>query len=279
MRSHRLTRHRGRTIIDLLAMLFIIVLLAAVLAPLVRAANVANDKIKCAANLRHIAQAMLDYSNENKGSYPRTIYDPARADKPTFYSHPDSGNPFGDDAVGANDVTAAIYLLIRTQDIGPKDFICPATRDTTFDFGGRNSGKTAADFANFPARKYLSYSFSDPYPSKEAVKKGYKWDNSVDHTFVVAADMNPGVKDLLKLNTDSKAEDLAQGNSTNHGREGQNILYADGHTEFLSYPFAGMNWDNIYTYGESGKGHDKGGAGIIGSPVNGDDSVLLPTAQ
>jgi len=57
---------------------------------------------------------------------------------------------------------------------------------------------------------------------------------------------------------------LARANSNNHGRAGQNVLYADGHVEFQNSPFCGMlrastfggtntMRDNIYTLDLLGK--------------------------
>ena len=55
-----------------------------------RAQETAN-RVKCASNLRQIGQAMLLYSNENRGSYPRLIWD---KDKPApTWGTPYEGNP------------------------------------------------------------------------------------------------------------------------------------------------------------------------------------------
>jgi prepilin-type processing-associated H-X9-DG protein len=37
-------------------------------------------------------------------------------------------------------------------------------------------------------------------------------------------------------------------NSRNHSSEGQNVLFQDGHVEFLKKPIVGVNYDNIYTW-------------------------------
>ncbi len=114
--------------------------------------------------------------------------------------------------------------------------------------------------------------------------RGYKMFQGLDPTFVIAADMNPGTPDLIKLTLASTAAELREGNSGNHSGDGQNALYGDGHVEFNNNPFVGVNRDNIYTYGASGVDPNSqapalsGGTGVFGSPVGPADSVLLPAA-
>ena len=98
---------------------------------------------------------------------------------------------------------------------------------------------------------------------------------------IPGADQTAGepVKAGIKEGTEQeiKEEAMKKINSPNHEGDGQNILYADGHVEFQQHPFCGMDRDNIYTYGKSGE--TSGGDGIIGSPTNEKDSILLPTAK
>ena len=49
------------------------------------------NRVRCASNLRQIGQAILLYSNENRGAYPRTTWDVNTA-KPTW------GTPYEGDA-------------------------------------------------------------------------------------------------------------------------------------------------------------------------------------
>jgi hypothetical protein len=256
-----------------------------------RAREVA-DRVKCASNLRQIGMALLLYSNDNRGAFPRTLAD---LEKPT----PTWGTPYRDDPkLGAeakadpfdaknskvcpapNDVTAAMFMLLRTQDITSEVFICPSTGQEKWDYGGGTN--TPINWTNWPGvealRDHLSYSYQNPYPTKDAIAKGWKLNNSISAEYAVAADLNPGNEALLKITVNSSQKEMMAGNSPNHNRDGENVLYGDGHVEFVTTPLVGVKRDNIYTYGDSGTDAKKSGDGIVGPTVGPDDSVLLPTA-
>ena len=117
----------------------------------------------------------------------------------------------------------------------------------------------------------LSYSYQNPYPSDSAIAKGFRLNSDISAEFAVAADMNPGVAggdNVLGPTPTSSAQEMRKANSRNHDRDGQNILYGDGHVAWESNPFVGVNRDNIYSTAD-GK--------INASSVDGNDSVLLPT--
>ena len=237
----------GFSLTDLLASLVMLVVVGLFCLAATVNLDSRQTRVKCASNLRQIGQALLLYSNDTGGTYPRTKYDPEAADRPTVYTGVDARNPFAATCPQVNDVSAALYLLLRTEDIRSSAFICPATGQTPYDYGG--GGQTNLDKSNFPSGEVLSYSYADPYPSAAAVGQGYKMVQGLDPTFVVAADMNPGTPDLIKLTIASTAAELRAGNSGNHSGDGQNALFGDGHVEFDNNPFVGTNRDNIYTYG------------------------------
>jgi prepilin-type processing-associated H-X9-DG protein len=271
---------RGFSLTDLLAAL--VMLVVAIFFCMAARANLdtRQNRIKCMSNLRQIGQALLLYSNDNRGPYPRTKYDRSTADQPTVYTGVDSTDPFSGSGVQANDVSAAFYLLLRTEDVTSQVFICPATGNRAFDYGGGLN--TALNKSNFPSGNVLSYSYADPYPNEAAAGNGFNLVQGMDPGFVVVGDMNPGSPALLQLTAASTAEQMRAGNSPNHSTQGQNLLYGDGHVEFNDNPFCGVNRDNIYTYGASGidpktqAALPTGGVGIYGSPVGPGDSVLLP---
>ncbi len=269
--SIRPTQRTAFTFLELLVVLVLIVFCSAIsLAGLARARETAN-RVKCGSNLRQIGQAMMLYANENNGHYPRTFYDPKR-DAPTAYTHSESANPFKD-SPDANDVTAALFLLLRTQDLTAAVFVCPSDFRSPWDYGPKGNVQFVS---NFPDANHLSYGLTNPYASEAAVKDGFKWKSDLKADFALAADINPGSDILTKLTDTSPREQIEKGNSNNHQREGQNVLYGDLHVDFTQSPLCGVDQDNIYTYGVSGAKQPTGGEGINGSPRHKGDSVILP---
>src|SRR4051812_29394818 len=265
-RTHRfprglVARHKhGFGVLELMVIVGIIALAISMLLPsLCRSRETAN-RVKCASNLRSIGQALLLYSNDNKGHYPRSTYVQGAA--PTW----------GTAAPQPNDVSAALFVLLRTQDITPELFVRPSSNAEKGAFGG--AGKTALNCSNWAdVNRTPSYSYHNPYspyqePGAPMKPEGFSAE------FAVAADINPGVggnySDVLGVTTTSSARDMKRANSKNHDEDGQNVLYDDGHVSFEQNPFVGVDRDNIYTA--------KCGT-VLAPPSDENDSILLPAAQ
>ena len=102
---------------------------------------------------------------------------------PRAYTAAMAANPFAADGPAPNDVTAMMFLLLRTQDIAPEVFTCPYGDAERWDYNGNANGALA--FSNFPDGRYVSYSIHNPYAGDTLAKK-YHWDNTLVPDFVVA---------------------------------------------------------------------------------------------
>ena len=257
-----------------------------------------EKRTACAANLRQIGDAISQYRSDNAGGlFPRTSFafgppvaptwgTPYAADgKPGPIANADPFDAASPAAVAPADVTAALFLLVRTEGVKPAAFVCPSTDATPFDFGG--GAHSAAEWTNWPGasgvRSHLSYALSNPYAGQDAVNQGFHLTRP-DATYVFVGDIGPGGEAETQLAPASAGDAVRQANSPNHQGDGQNLLYGDGHVDFATTPFAGSHGDNVYTAGgpecaSQWPATRKGPARLAASPADADDSILLPEAS
>jgi prepilin-type N-terminal cleavage/methylation domain-containing protein len=257
---------RAFTLVELLVVVGIIAVLVSILLPSLGRAREQANRVKCASNLRQIALSAILYAGENRGQFPRTYYKPGagllNSNKGGRDNSP-TDNPFSrsdpEGPVGADNVGASLYLLLRYHYLTPDIFICPSnTTAESIDPG------TIDLYSNFPSpmRKYNSYSFAALFPNQKAVNDGWRFDATTKPEYPIASDINPGkggkafgtgeIQDVTSVPYNASKHDMARANSNNHRNEGQNVAYVDAHVEWSLSPFSGpvkpgRAWrDNIF---------------------------------
>jgi prepilin-type N-terminal cleavage/methylation domain-containing protein len=220
-------------------------------------------------------------------------------------------------------IGASLYLLVREADVSPKSFVCPSSDQKEFsgknannldivqlwDFG--HPVATASTAAEGPIN-CVSYSYHQPYAAGQsgAASTGSKGRYAADGTrsaaFAVMADQNPYFEEKLTrggvtqenymervtllggpsgwteiTNLDKWRKDCA--NALPHSREGQNVLFGDGHSSNESRTDVGVKNDGIYTKwaGTGATENDRRLGTYIAdraasvTPVGNEDSVLV----
>jgi len=169
----------------------------------------------------------------------------------------------------------SLFQLIIGGQSTPGQFICPSSGDTEDNLrnngsdatGGTESaaqpGRNRFDFKGYP---HLSYGYQVPFGNKA------KPNQKMDVRMALAADKGPYYRagntdagtqttpdaasgvlpptgwgnvaaDILKKSND----DCRPYNSGNHSGEGEEVLFVDGHADWIKKPIGGVNNDNIYT--------------------------------
>ncbi len=224
----------------------------------------------------------------------------------------------GDDGTSAAVATQtshpsrSLFLLVTGGQSTPGQFICPSSADQQDDLrnrqgdasvGQESAAQPGRDRFDFRGYSYLSYGYQLPYGRFAKPRQ------SLDVRMPIVADKSPYFQvdtsgAMNSTDTDQRADndapidwegltlqdilrksndDWRPYNSGNHGGEGQNVLFVDGHVEFAKTPAAGVNNDNIYTVHSTDLGKQK--YGVVGAimkkaqrwgPSTNTDSFLVP---
>ncbi|HEV8378083.1 MAG TPA: prepilin-type N-terminal cleavage/methylation domain-containing protein [Tepidisphaeraceae bacterium] len=267
---NRFHERLGFTLVELLVVIAIIALLIAMLLPALNKAREIANRAKCASNLRQLGQAIKTYAADSNGQYPRVRHNVGGI--PRYFSGFRSDNPFDNGEPAPNDVTAALFLLIRHKLLTLNVFICPSSDQRVDDLNGRSILQCSNFSDSYPLGWSLSYSYANPYSGSIGLAPedgAYKFTPQTRGDFAIAADRNDGDDRFKNLNPSAPQSDMKWMNSQNHKKEGKNVLYNDGHVVWCNHPFVGIDRDNVYT--RAGDTANK-----RGFPHGKYDTVLLP---
>jgi prepilin-type N-terminal cleavage/methylation domain-containing protein len=209
------------TLVELLVVIAIIAILISLLLPMAQKAREQSRRVVCAVNLKHIGAAMKLYAADH-GNYPKLYTDPGASGARYFSGNNQAeknaiGDPFRPDIVMYNDVTGAIFLLVRNKYLTAKIFICPST-----DHVAENPSAPASICRNFTLNdemmvNTLSYSFANPYHSNATIESAkYRLTQKLPAEFVLAADRNECVNRMASSKPTTDETTLRQMNSKNH---------------------------------------------------------------
>jgi len=292
----QVSKKAGFTLVELLVVIGIIALLISILLPSLNKARETANRVKCAANLKQIGNALLLYANENKGLFPRTRQTAAVPVVDVTANGGTDADPFTSSVIPDANIPSAFFLLIRQEGLTSAVYVCPSSSgeaDSYYgspvslrsNFSGNATNSTATGTAN--VAKNCSYSFANVYPSTTAIANGYKtFITAFSSEFAVSADIAPtlaagaGANAWGAISLGVSRTIITTGNSKNHEQVGQNVLFADGHADFFQTPLCGANSDNIYTRALSTSTIDgKSDAAFTNTtscdPITKSDSVLL----
>ncbi len=278
-------RRKGFTLVELLVVIAIIALLMSILMPALAQVRRLAQRIMCGTHLSAIGKAMIVYSEDNELDFPRSggrLSKWSDLGKILKWDAVAAGTPaqrlaFGPPPAKAT-ITSCFFLLVKYSDGIPKMFNCGGdigasifklsdSANTTltnikdaWDFGNGDDG----DGLEWPG-EYVSYSYHMPFTHQNLLagtNACFALQNADSSASPLCADRNPYLdKNAILIYTDRKdAEDewslfdpkngfydaSKVRNSASHQREGQNVLYVDGHVEFEKSPNCGIQNDYIW---------------------------------
>ena len=234
------------TLIELLVVIAIIALLISILLPSLSRARELSKRVKCSAHLRGIGQAMYIYAQDGD-VFPAIAGIDLQSRCRAFYG-PDRG-PLAPTTTGVPSVSVDIWALVRTQSTTPGQYVCPSTTDRP------DPAQDTTAYYDFLSAGNMSYAYQYQHdPNRKLIG------TTSEPTFPVMADSNPyiGTPQVpISVSITADRGGPNRGNSFNHtNREGQNILFQDGHVTFEKGPDVGLAGKFDATNVKSSRGRD-----------------------
>jgi len=218
-------RLRAFTLIELLVTITIIVILAALLLPALALAQERGRRARCLSNVRQIGMIFGHYADDHQGAFPDLVDCTKEPGFPVPAVDLD-GKPSKWPAR-----TAFANLMRQRYLNDPRVLICPSSQDKM------TMGTKRLDFDEV----YLIYLV----PGEDQCSYGWDPTKSAGSSSTVAL-----VAD--KPWTEDHLEGERYGNSLNHRRNGQNVFFNDGHTEWRDTPDPDVGTDMDFYKGDEG---------------------------
>ena len=264
-------KRKAFTLIELLVVVAIIALLISILLPSLSRARELSKRLVCSSNVKGMGTAFKIYANDFAENWPTVPFNDDG--RPINYTNDGTvgGNPIeigwgdGDPPVwgkkpnrqgmSTNEaetltVTRCLFMLVRSGDVTPKQFICPSS-------GEQIDPEQNLDlYYDFKDYDNISYGYQVPYGPYDS-----RASEDIDPRMAVGGDKGPYGEEIAELPVENDEWGTAGNtmspqtwkkyNSPNHGGkgtgEGQNVLFGDGHASFEKSPIVGIDQDNIYT--------------------------------
>jgi prepilin-type N-terminal cleavage/methylation domain-containing protein len=320
-------RKKGFTLIELLVVIAIIAMLLAILMPALNKVKKIAQRVVCGTNLKGLGTAQTVYANDYDDEFAIQGAGGAHtwADNTHMWQKPEK---VWRTDVGPISLGASLYLLVREADVSPKSYICPSSDQQEFE-GKNDFNYDIVELWDFGHKLFaeapeqnpmncVSYAYHNPYngTASTGAKGRFAPDGGRSASFAMMADRSPFIDEKLEnggLASDySNYKDVATlvgggtaptagtyedidrklvqvNNSEAHEREGQNVLFGDGHSSYETRADVGVNHDNIYTTwtgtgsteAERRRGAFPGKGKVLATafiPQGSDDSVLVNDA-